>query len=196
MAETKTDKIEREYTIPLRHRWSIVPRYKRTNKAVKAVKEFLVRHMKIRDRDLNKIKLDRYLNEALWHRGIKNPPARIKVLAVKEGEIVRVSAVELPKNIKFKKLREERTESNAKKAAEKKKEEKKAEEAEKPATEEVKKEIGEKKEEEKEDKAAVVEAGKELQELEAKKAKHTTKIKSPKQEKNQRTGYNQSSRGH
>jgi len=106
MAETKSDKIEREYIIPLRHRWKIVPRYQRTNKAVKAVKEFLVRHMKIRDRDLDKIKIDKYLNETLWHRGIKNPPAKIKVLAIKEGDIVRVKAVDMPQNIKFKKLRE------------------------------------------------------------------------------------------
>ena len=43
--EIKTEKIEREYIIPLRRRWKIVPRYKRTKKAVKAVKEFLVRNM-------------------------------------------------------------------------------------------------------------------------------------------------------
>lgn len=192
MAETKTDKLEREYIIPLRHRWQIVPRYKRAKKAVRSIREFLVRHMKIRDRDLDKIKLDRYLNEMVWSRGIRNPPARVKVRAIKEGDIVRVELAEMPERIKFKKLREERTETKAKKVAEKKKEEKKAEEAEKPAAEEV----SEKKEEEKENKAAVVEAGKEIQEQEAKKAKHTTKVKSPKQEKNQRTGYNQSGRGH
>jgi large subunit ribosomal protein L2 len=88
--ETKDNKIEREYIIPLRHRWKIVPRYQKTNKAVKAVKEFIVRHMKIRDRDLDKVKLDKYLNETLWHRGIKNPPSRIKVAAVKEGDIVKI----------------------------------------------------------------------------------------------------------
>jgi large subunit ribosomal protein L31e len=192
MTENKTDKLEREYIIPLRHRWQIVPRYKRAKKAVRSIREFLVRHMKIRDRDLDKIKLDRYLNEMVWSRGIRNPPARIKVKAVKEGDIVRVELAEMPEKMRFKKLREERTETKAKKVAEKKKEEKKAEEAEKPATEEV----SEKKEEEKENKAAIVEVGKEIQEQEAKKAKHTTKVKSPKQEKNQRTGYNQSGRGH
>ena len=193
MADKKTEeKIEREYIIPLRHRWKIVPRYKRANKAVKAVKEFLVRHMKIRDRDLNKIKVETYLNETIWARGIKNPPSKIKVLAVKEGDIVRAKIVDIPENIKFKKIREERVISQSKKIAEKKKEEKKAEEAETPKAEETEK----KKEEEKEDKAAVVEAGKEIQEQEAKKAKHTTKVKSPKQEKNQRTGYNQAGRGH
>ncbi len=192
MAEKTENKIEREYIIPLRHRWRIVPSYKRTNKAVKAIKEFLVRHMKIRDRDLDKVKLDRYLNETLWHRGIKNPPAKIKVLAIKEGDIVKVRAVDMPQNIKFKKLREEKTETQAKKIAEKKKEEKKeTEETETPKAEET-----EKKEEEQEKKAATVEAGIEMEKEAAKKEKHTTKVKTPKQEKNQRTGYNQSGRGH
>ncbi len=196
MAEKKetSEKIEREYIIPLRKRWSIVPRYKRANKAVKTIKEFLVRHMKIRDRDLDKIKINKYLNEAVWFRGIKNPPAKIKVRAVKEGDIVRVEAIELPKNLKFKKLREEKIENAAKDVAKKRKEEKAQ------AKEEVEKQVETEKEEEKkeegEKKAAVVEAGKEMEKAIAKTEKHTTKVKSPKQEKNQRKGYNQTSRGH
>ncbi len=190
MTEKIDNKVEREYVIPLRHRWRIVPRYKKTNKAIKAVKEFLARHMKIRDRDLNKIKINKYLNETLWLRGIKNPPAKIKVRAIKEGDIVKVEAIDLPNNIKFKKLREERTEMQAKKIAEKRKEEKKAE------TEMPKAEETEKKEEEQEKKTATVEAGKEMEKAAAQKEKHTTKVKSPKQQKNKRIGYNQSSRGH
>jgi len=179
MTEKSDNKIEREYIIPLRHRWKIVPRYQRTNKAVKAVKEFLVRHMKIRDRDLDKIKIDRYLNETLWHRGIKNPPAKIKVLATKEGDIVRVKAVDMPQNIKFKKLREEKIETQAKQIAKKKKEGKKTEE---PETGKVEEETEKKKEEEKENKAAVVEAGKEMEKAAAKQMKHQPKpdMKKPK----------------
>jgi len=180
MAEIKTENknIEREYIIPLRRRWKIVPRYQRTNKAVKAIKEFLVRHMKIRDRDLSKIKIDKYLNEILWQRGIKNPPAKIKVLAVKEGDIVKVSAVELPENIKFKKLRKERIKEIAKQIAEKKKEEKKTEEVETPKVEET----GEKREEQ-EKKAAPIEAVREMEKTAAKQAKHKTKIsKQPKRQ--------------
>jgi len=58
MAEekTKTNKIEREYVIPLREKVRVVPRYKKTNKAVKTVKEFLAKHMRIYDRDLKKNK--------------------------------------------------------------------------------------------------------------------------------------------
>jgi len=182
MAEAKTDKIEREYIIPLRHRWRIVPRYQRTNKAVKTVKEFVARHMKIRDRDLNKIRVDRYLNETLWHRGIKNPPAKIKVLAVKEGDVVRVTAVEMPQNIKFKKLREEKVKDKSKAVAEKRKEEKKAEEAEAPKVEQG---AGEKKEEQEEKKAAVVEAGREMEKAAAKQMKHEQRQKQKTQPKRQ-----------
>jgi large subunit ribosomal protein L31e len=196
MTETKkTEKIEREYIIPLRKRVNIVPRYKRTNKAVKTVKEFLARHMKIRDRDLDKIKIDKYLNEVLWARGIKNPVSKIKVKATKEGDIVRAELAEVPERIKFKKLREEKVENAAKKIAKKKTEEKKEEEKveENP---EAKEEKAEEKKKEEEKKESVIEAGKEIEKAAAKTEKHTTKVQSPKQEKNQMTGYNRSSRGH
>ena len=108
-----SEKVEREYVIPLREKCRSVPRYKKTNKAVKSVKEFLAKHMKIRDRDLNKIKLDIYLNEFLWARGIKNPPHKVKVKAVKEGDIVSVELVDYPTKLKFKKLRLEKREEKA-----------------------------------------------------------------------------------
>lgn len=193
MTETKnkTEKLEREYVIPLRHRWRIVPRYQRTNKAVRTVKEFLVKHMKIRDRDLDKIKIEKSLNELIWMRGIKNPPAKVKVKAIRDGEIVRVEGLELPERLKFKKLREEKIESSAKEIAKKKKSEKVAEEK----VDENKDGVEDKKAEE-EKKEAVIEAGKEIEEKLAKQEKHTTKVMTPKQEKNQQTQYNKSGRGH
>ncbi len=158
----------KEYTIPLREKCRVAPRYKKTNKAVKTIKEFLVRHMKIRDRDLRKIKIDSYLNEFLWSRGIRNPPHKVKVKAVKEGDIVRVELVEFSKKLKAKKAREEKIEEAGEKAAEKKKAEaKKEEKPEEPSKEEKK--------EEKEKKASVVEAGKELEKTQHKQAKHTAK---------------------
>ncbi len=108
MIEKETPVVEREYVIPLRAEWSKVPSYKRANKAVKAIKKFLVRHMKIRDRDLRKIKIDKYLNEEVWHRGIKSPPVRIKVRARMDGENVIVELVNMHEKLKFKKAREER----------------------------------------------------------------------------------------
>jgi len=165
-------KIEREYVIPLRVEWKKVPRYKRAKKAIKAIREFLVKHMKIYDRDLNKIKIDQYLNEFVWFRGIRKPPAKIKVKAIREGEIVKVELVNILDKFKFKKLRAEKLESKSKEAKEKKKSLKeKVQESIKGKPKEDKKveEVDEKKvEEEKEKKSAVVEEGQKLEKQQAK----------------------------
>lgn len=178
MEEKKQNMIEREYTIPLREKVRAVPRYKRTNKAVKSVKEFLVRHMKIYDRDLNKIKIDKYLNEYLWFRGIRKPPYKVKVKARREGDIVIVELADLPEKLKFKKAREEKRETKAKKLEKKKPELEKSEKVE--VKEEDKNKDGvEDKREESEKKSAVVEAGQKYEKAEHKKQKHTTKEKRP-----------------
>lgn len=177
---TKTANFEREYVIPLREKSRNVPRYRKTEKAVKTVKEFIAKHMKVTDRDVKKVRLDSYLNELLWIRGIKKHTPKVKVKAVKEGDIVRVYAVDLPDRIKFKKERTEKADKAAKAVVEKKKTEKVPEE--KPKTEEEIKAEEEKKEEEKEKKSAVVEAGKEMEKAAAKRMKHQVggKIKEPK----------------
>ena len=178
--EPKKENVGREYVIPFRDKVRVVPRYKKTNKAVKTVKEFLVRHMKVRDRDLNKIKIDKYLNEALWSRGIRKPPHKIKVKVVKKGDIVNVGLAELPTKLKFKKAREEKALQKAKELLEGKKTKMaKAKEAiggEKPkVSEEEQKEGEEKKEEEKEKKAAVVEAGAKMEKAAAQTEKKSAK---------------------
>ena len=169
MADNKTEKFERECTIPLRRDWHKVPRYKRANRAVKAVKEFLVQHMKIRDRDLRKIKLDKYVNEEIWFRGIKNPPSKIKVKAIKEKDIVRVELFEMPKILGFKKAREEKSKEKSEK--------KKTEHIHTGETREHGETKGEEKSEEKkvevsEKKAATVEGMEKLEKETAKKMKH------------------------
>jgi large subunit ribosomal protein L31e len=171
MEKQESNKIEREYIINIRRKVGGVAIYKRAPKAIRTVKEFLVRHMKIRDRDLRKVKLDRYLNEYLWARGIRNPQTRLKVRAVKEGDIVRAELAELPNELKFKKQREEKREQKGAEAGKKKKAEKKTEE--KP--QEEKKEEAVK--EEKEKKSAIVEAGKMMEKAAGKRAKHETKGK-------------------
>ena len=173
------NEFEREYVIPLRRNWNKVPRYKRANKAIRTIKEFLVRHMKIRDGDLNKVKIDRYLNEFVWFRGIRKPPAKIKVKAVKEGEIVKAELSELPKELAFKKAKLEKREEKGAEAKGKKKPEEKPEKVEETAEE---KEEEKKKTEEK--KASVVEAGKEMEKAAAKTMKHQTKMsKQPKRQR-------------
>lgn len=135
------EKIEREYVIPLRRQCTKTQKYRRAPKAIKTIKEFLVRHMKIYDRDLNKIKIDGFLNEEIWFRGIKKPPARIKVKAIKEinnkgEEIVRVELAELPQELKFKKARQDKQSKSADEISK----QKQVEKAEETKSEEVKEE--------------------------------------------------------
>lgn len=103
MAETSPT--TREYTIPLRRFWMNVQQYNRTAKAVKTIKKYVAKHMKVADRDVDKVKLDIYFNNELWFRGRANPPAKITVKATKEGDIVKVSFVKEPQHITFAKAR-------------------------------------------------------------------------------------------
>jgi len=185
--ETKSKKkedlvrIEREYIIPLRKRYQHVPRYKKTPKAIKTIKEFLVRHMKIYDRDLKKIKIDKYLNEAMWFKGIKKPPHKIKIKATKEGDIVKAELVELPDKLKFNKLREEKREKAGEEIAKKKKKVEKEEKQEEKKSEQTE----EQKKEEKEKARAGEEAEKQIEKAAAKQMKHQAggKTKEPKRQK-------------
>ena len=91
MAEAKS--LEREYIIPLRRVWLKAPEYERGRKAIKAIKEFIAKHMKVTDRNLKKVKLDIFLNNEIWFRGKANPPAKVKVKATKINDIVKVEFV-------------------------------------------------------------------------------------------------------
>ena len=180
--EIKTEKIEREYIIPLREKCRAVPRHKRTVKAIRTIKEFLARHMKVRDRDLKKIKLDKYLNEFVWSRGIKNPIHKIKVKVIKEGEIVKAELAEVPDKIKFKKAREEKRETQAKQVGAKKK---KAKEKLEEKIKEEKPETGKEKEEKEEKVKSVEKATKQIEKTAAIQMKHQSKQKT-KEPKHQR----------
>jgi large subunit ribosomal protein L31e len=181
--KTDKEKIEEKiYVIPLRSEFRKVAQYRRTEKAIKAIKEFLAQHMKIYDRDLKKIKLDSYVNEFMWARGIKNPPHKIKVKAIKDiNGIVKVELVDYPDKLKFKKARAEKEE----KAMSDKKQKKKA--VEEKVKEEAKpeEEKDEKKVEEEEKKASTIEAGIELEKAAAKTMKHQVggKTKEPKHQR-------------
>ncbi|MBS3072741.1 50S ribosomal protein L31e [Candidatus Pacearchaeota archaeon] len=176
MAKTDVKKsiVEREYTIPLRREYLKVKRHKRTPKTVKAVKQFIARHMKVENRDLKKVKIDKWLNNELWFRGIKNPPNKIKVKAVKEGDIVKVSLVNIPEKVKYaieRENKDKKEQEKKKPAVKEKSEEKEAEKDEKEVKEEKEKE-------------ASVMASKELQaEMQAKEQKHTSKQKPAKTER-------------
>src|SRR3989344_3761550 len=62
--------LEREYVVPLRRGFVKTARYKRASRAVRDLKIFLAKHMHVENRDVRDVKIDRYLNEELWYRGI------------------------------------------------------------------------------------------------------------------------------
>ena len=105
--ETKTEMV-REYVIPLRNEWRKVANYRRAGRAIKTIKKFIARHMKVPDRDVDKVKIDIYLNQEVWFKGKKKPPAKIKVRAIKEGDVVKVVLLEMPISVKFAKIKHER----------------------------------------------------------------------------------------
>ena len=170
--------LEREYVVPLRREWLKKPKYKRAKKAARALKAFIAKHMKVEDRDVKKVKLDKWLNNEIWFRGIRNPPHKIKVKCSKyDNGIVKVELFEIPQVLKFKVEKEKKIKQEAEKKKEEKKETVKVEEKKEEETAEEKVEKEEKKE-------AVVEAGFKQAEKKATEVKHETvmRAKQPKHE--------------
>jgi large subunit ribosomal protein L31e len=111
--EKPKEELSKVYTIPLRNTWLKVPRYKRTRKAIQEIKIYIARHMKLRPEnknDLSKVKISTWLNNDIWFRGCKKPPARIKVRAIKQenGNIL-VDFFEVPEVVRFAKQRHEKS---------------------------------------------------------------------------------------
>ena len=184
MAKQKNEEpkqiLEREYIIPLRREWLKVPEYKRANKAVKMIKKFLVRHMKIYDKDFKKIKMDILLNNEIRFRGIRKPPAKIKVKAVKyDNNTVLVELVKIPEHIKFKKLREAKKEERKIDEVKEKESEEKIIEEKKELEEKIKEETKEEKKELeiKEKEETSKEAEMQLAKQKAREQKHVSKDK-------------------
>jgi len=81
---------ERFYTIPLRKAW-LSTRKKRAPRAIRIVKSFVLKHMKVRteaegEEEAEKLVIDNEVNEKLWSRGIEKPPRKIRVRVVKDKE--------------------------------------------------------------------------------------------------------------
>ncbi|MFW5927842.1 MAG: 50S ribosomal protein L31e [Thermoplasmatota archaeon] len=82
------DTEERIMNIPLRE-VKKSPSSKRASIAMKQVREFVSNNMKVPKED---VWIDSSTNEEIWKRGIKKPPSKIKVKAIKfEDGIVEVS---------------------------------------------------------------------------------------------------------
>lgn len=71
---------ERLYTFPFRRLWG-APRRKRTPRAVRMLKEYVKRHMKVEN-----VIISNEINEQIWARGISKPPRNLKIRAVKDKE--------------------------------------------------------------------------------------------------------------
>ena len=175
-AKTTSTEIVREYIIPLREKSRPVPRYKKTPKAIKTIKEFLARHMKVENRDLNRIKIDKDLNQYMWAKGIRKHPHKIKVKATRRGEDVIVELVDYPNNLKFKKLREEKRGKEALESIDKKKSmmQKAKESLQKPVDEDKNNNGLNDKEENEEKEKAGAEGNQQFEKKQAKQAKHQT----------------------
>jgi large subunit ribosomal protein L31e len=82
---------EKIYTIPLGRAW-ISPRKKRAPKAIRLIKSFIQRHMKIKteveemEEEAERLVISNEVNEKIWSRGIEKPPRKIRVRAAKDKE--------------------------------------------------------------------------------------------------------------
>ncbi len=84
--------LERIYNVPLRKEAMKAPKYVRAAKASRALREFLVKHMKSEN-----VKIGRYLNQAILEKGRKNVPHHVLVKAVKNKDgLVKAELVGAP----------------------------------------------------------------------------------------------------
>ena len=84
---------ERFYTIPLQRAW-IKPPNKRAPKAIRIMKAFIPRHMKVSEvaieeeegEEAGRIIISNEVNEKIWSRGIEKPPRKLRIRAAKDEE--------------------------------------------------------------------------------------------------------------
>jgi large subunit ribosomal protein L31e len=81
---------ERIYTVPLRKAYWTGSRLRRSNRAVRILREFVERHMKPEE-----LLIQPEVNERIWARGIQKPPRRVRIRATKNSDnLVRVYLAE------------------------------------------------------------------------------------------------------
>lgn len=75
---------ERMYNLPFRRVWA-TPRGKRTPRALRMLREYVGRHMKVEN-----VVISNEINEQIWEKGIGKPPRnlRIRVVKDKEGKVI------------------------------------------------------------------------------------------------------------
>ena len=128
--------LERIYVIPLQKIKHYTSASRLAPRAIKEIKRFLVRHMKVEEND---IWIDNSVNENIWSRSKYKIPNRVRVRAIKfDDGVVEVSLPEL--ELKESRREEIKAVKETKKPILKKEEEKPAEEGEEEKEEEVKEE--------------------------------------------------------
>lgn len=78
---------ERVITVPLRD-LNAEPKHERAGKAMTLIREHLAQHFSVEG---DAVRLDPSINEAIWERGQKKPPSKLRVRAARfeeEGEAV------------------------------------------------------------------------------------------------------------
>lgn len=85
---------ERTYTVPL-GKALIVPANKRAARAMRMLRSFIIKHMKLEARkegtaeeeeEPTKLIITNEVNQKVWERGIEKPPRKIRVRAAKDKE--------------------------------------------------------------------------------------------------------------
>jgi large subunit ribosomal protein L31e len=82
---------EKTYTIPL-GKALIMPPRKRAPRAMRMIRAYVVKHMKIpsraeeEDEEPPTLTITKEVNEKIWTRGIEKPPRKIRVRATKDNE--------------------------------------------------------------------------------------------------------------
>jgi large subunit ribosomal protein L31e len=85
---------ERFYTVPLSRAW-IMPANKRAPRAIRILKSFITKHMKVgvrkeaegeEEEEPGKLIISNDVNLRVWGRGIEKPPRKIRVRAAKDKE--------------------------------------------------------------------------------------------------------------
>jgi large subunit ribosomal protein L31e len=71
---------ERVYTVPFRD-VKKTPKNRRSNKAIRVLRDFMIRHMKSEE-----IIINPKVNDKIWERGMENPPNKLKVKAIKSRD--------------------------------------------------------------------------------------------------------------
>lgn len=85
---------ERTYTVPLSKAW-IMPANKRAPKAMRILKAFMIKHMKLKtpkkaegeeEEEPGALIISNEVNERMWSKGIEKPPRNIRVRAAKDKD--------------------------------------------------------------------------------------------------------------